>query len=138
MTTKLSFQTLFAKGGGHSLAEQSTLGYEVIGVDWTVDPVDARTAVGPNVTLQGNLDPQHLYLPKVIKICMFNIAKFVNIYSAYKYNFQDELTKLTEEMVRKFGKHRYIANLGHGITPLTPIESMTIFSETVHSTSDKL
>lgn len=55
------FQTLFAKGGGHSLAEQAALGYEVIGIDWTVDPLVAREAVGPNVTLQGNLDPQDLY-----------------------------------------------------------------------------
>lgn len=53
--------TLFAKGGGQSLTEQAALGYEVIGVDWTVDPVTAREAVGPNVTLQGNLDPQDLY-----------------------------------------------------------------------------
>ncbi|XP_037052506.1 uroporphyrinogen decarboxylase [Bradysia coprophila] len=100
---------MYAKGGGHSLKEQSQLGYEVIGLDWTVDPTEARSIVGPNITLQGNLDPQDLY------------------------KTQDELKELTLAMVRKFGKDRYIANLGHGITPLTPIESMTTFVNTVHS-----
>lgn len=52
---------IFAKGGGHSLAEQAELGYAIIGLDWTVDPIEARKQVGPNVTLQGNLDPQDLY-----------------------------------------------------------------------------
>lgn len=52
---------MYAKGGGHSLREQAELGYEVIGLDWTIDPVEARRIVGPNVTLQGNLDPQDLY-----------------------------------------------------------------------------
>lgn len=52
---------IFAKGGGHSLAEQAQLGYAVIGLDWTVDPEEARKQVGPNITLQGNLDPQDLY-----------------------------------------------------------------------------
>lgn len=101
--------TIFAKGAGHSLKEQASLGYEVISLDWTIDPLAAREAVGPNVTLQGNLDPQDLYKP------------------------QEELRNLTKEMVTKFGKHRYIANLGHGITPLTPIESMTTFVNEVHA-----
>lgn len=55
----------YAKGGGHSLREQAECGYEVIGVDYNVDPDDARKAVGPNVTLQGNLDPADMYKPKV-------------------------------------------------------------------------
>lgn len=102
------FQTIFAKGAGHSLAEQAKLGYEVIGVDWTVDPIDARKQVGPNITLQGNLDPQDMY------------------------KTPEEIQALVEEMVKKFGKHRYIANLGHGITPQTPIKSMEVLVETVH------
>lgn len=52
---------MYAKGGGHSLKEQSQLGYEIIGLDWTIDPIEARKIVGPNITLQGNLDPQDLY-----------------------------------------------------------------------------
>lgn len=57
---------LFAKGGGHSLFEQAKCGYEVIGVDYNVDPIEARKAVGPNVTLQGNLNPADMYLPEVL------------------------------------------------------------------------
>lgn len=54
-------QTVFAKGGGHSLDVQAELGYETLGLDWTVDPIEARKIVGDNITLQGNLDPQDLY-----------------------------------------------------------------------------
>lgn len=100
--------TIFAKGAGESLDVQSKLGYEVIGLDWTVDPIKARKIVGNDITLQGNLDPQDLY------------------------KSPEQLEKLTVEMVQKFGKHRYIANLGHGITPQTPVESMTVFTESVH------
>ncbi|KAJ2950654.1 hypothetical protein O0L34_g8911 [Tuta absoluta] len=100
--------TIFAKGAGHSLDVQAQLGYETIGLDWTVDPVEARKVVGDNITLQGNLDPQDLY------------------------KSPEELRQLTIDMVKKFGKHRYIANLGHGITPQTPLISMTTFTEAVH------
>ncbi|XP_055372574.1 uroporphyrinogen decarboxylase [Condylostylus longicornis] len=102
--------TIFAKGAGHSLAEQASIGYDIISLDWTVDPIKAREAVGPNITLQGNLDPQDLY------------------------KTPEEIKSLTRDMVNKFGKRRYIANLGHGITPQTPIESMDAFVNEVHKT----
>lgn len=105
---------LFAKGGGHSLREQADCGYEVIGLDYNVDPIEARAAAGPNVTLQGNLNPADMY------------------------KTPDEIKAMVEDMVRKFGKNRYIANLGHGITPQTPIESMTVLVDTVHSVSNQL
>lgn len=60
---------IYAKGGGHSLKEQSELGYEIVGLDWNVDPTEARTIVGPNITLQGNLDPQDLYKTQVTFRC---------------------------------------------------------------------
>lgn len=83
--------------------------YEVIGLDWTVDPIEARKQLGPNVTLQGNMDPCAMY------------------------SSQDEIVDRARKMVSNFGKTRYIANLGHGILPDTPIPSMETFIKGVHS-----
>ena len=85
--------TVFAKGGHYALSELSTLGYDVIQIDWTINPEEARKRVPDNITLQGNLDPCALYGPA------------------------DSIQNATKNMVNKFGKRRYIANLGHGIYP---------------------
>lgn len=66
---------IFAKGGGHSLAEQATLGYEVIGIDYNVDPIVARQQAGPNVTLQGNLHPDDMYKPSVRSLVVLDSAR---------------------------------------------------------------
>lgn len=52
--------------------------YEVIGLDWTVDPVEARKQLGPNITLQGNMDPCAMYSSQV---CYISFTKL------YIYNF---------------------------------------------------
>lgn len=58
-----SLQIAFPKGATIESIEifAKEAGYDVIGLDWTVDPVEARKRVGPNVTLQGNMDPVALY-----------------------------------------------------------------------------
>jgi uroporphyrinogen-III decarboxylase len=43
----------------------TSLGYDVLGVDWCISPEDARKVAGPDVVLQGNLDPAALYTSKV-------------------------------------------------------------------------
>lgn len=50
------------------MKDLAALKYEVIGIDWTVDPAAARELVGPTKVLQGNLDPCALYADKVRKI----------------------------------------------------------------------
>ncbi|XP_078035373.1 uroporphyrinogen decarboxylase [Augochlora pura] len=89
------------------LAKSKT--YEVLGLDWTVDSTEARKRLGPDVTLQGNLDPCALYAS------------------------EEEITKRGREMAMKFGKSRYIANLGHGILPDTPIKSVEALIKGIHS-----
>lgn len=100
---------IFAKGAHYALEELSKCNYDVISVDWTIQPDIARKFVGTNVTLQGNLDPCALYAPA------------------------EELTNITRDMVSKFGRSRYIANLGHGIYPDMDPDQVKVFIDAVHS-----
>lgn len=52
--------------------------YEVIGLDWTIDPAEARKRLGPNVTLQGNMDPCAMYSSQVNYIS----RKYKNVYTS--------------------------------------------------------
>src|SRR5262245_49144864 len=54
---------LFTKGGGAWLADMTASGCDALGVDWTTDLGDARSATRGRVALQGNLDPAALYAP---------------------------------------------------------------------------
>jgi len=100
--------TIFAKGGHYALKELGSSGYDVVGLDWTIDPVLGRQLAGNSVTLQGNLDPPALYAPA------------------------SHLEENVKKMVQKFGKHRWIANLGHGIYPDMDPESVNNFVTYVH------
>jgi uroporphyrinogen decarboxylase len=100
--------TIFAKGAHYALQDLAQSGYDVVGIDWTIDPEEARQKVGSDVTLQGNLDPCALYAPEA------------------------DLKKHTRELLKKFGKHRYIANLGHGIYPDMNPDHVATLIETVH------
>merc|ERR1711973_685475 len=54
--------TVFPKGGGqHALKALASSSYDVIGIDWTMEPEEARALVGDGKVLQGNLDPCALY-----------------------------------------------------------------------------
>jgi uroporphyrinogen decarboxylase len=87
---------VFAKGAWYALEDLAQSDYDVISLDWTHDPAQARKRVGPNKVLQGNMDPNVLYGPR------------------------ENITKHVEQIVQGFGggKGGYIVNLGHGITPV--------------------
>ncbi|PWV44998.1 uroporphyrinogen decarboxylase [Chitinophaga sp. S165] len=99
--------TVFAKGAWFALEEMAATGANCLGVDWCIQPARARQFAGNNVTLQGNFDPAKLLAPI------------------------PEIKKAVKEMLTGFGKHRYIANLGHGILPNVPVDHAKAFVETV-------
>ncbi|MFQ5447003.1 MAG: uroporphyrinogen decarboxylase [Saprospiraceae bacterium] len=97
---------IFAKDGWFALADLSQLNCEVLGLDWTVAPGDARKWVGMEKVLQGNLDP----------CCL--------------YTSTDVIRRNTLQMLQSFGR-KHIANLGHGVYPDTPLENVKCFVDTV-------
>ncbi|MDB6096112.1 MAG: hemE [Francisellaceae bacterium] len=104
--------TLFTKNGGRYLKEIAATDCNGIGLDWTAEINQARKEIDHRVALQGNIDPGFLYAtPALIK-------------------------NKVENLLSQFGKNpRHIFNLGHGIQPDTPIESVHALIEAVHSLS---
>ena len=98
---------IFAKGAWHSLEEMAATGAAGLGIDWCIKASVARKLAGNNVSLQGNFDPAKLMSPIPV------------------------IQKETREMLQAFGKGRYVANLGHGITPNIPVDHAKAFVDTV-------
>ena len=99
--------TIFAKDAHFALPEIKNTTCSVVGLDWSMDAAEARKVLGANKTLQGNADP-----------CL--------LYADYA-----EIEKQTKHMLNAFGKHRYIANLGHGLYPDTEKEKVKFFVDCI-------
>lgn len=89
---------VFARGAHYALDDLANTPYDVLGLDWTIDPRAARAAVAGRKALQGNLDPAALYAPPE------DIRQHVR---AMLEGFADGPQGLTG----------LIANLGHGMQP---------------------
>ncbi|VFQ99514.1 unnamed protein product [Cuscuta campestris] len=94
---------LYASGSGGLLERLPLTGVDVVSLDWTVDMADGRRRLGPNVAVQGNVDPGVLFGSK------------------------EFITSRIHDTVRKAGKGKHILNLGHGIKVGTPEENVAHF-----------
>jgi uroporphyrinogen decarboxylase len=103
---------VFGKGCWFALKKMAASGAAALGVDWTCSAQNARYLSGGNITLQGNFDPARLFSPP------------------------HEIKKMVTQMIRDFGKDRYIVNLGHGILPNIPLENAKAFIDAVKTYSD--
>jgi uroporphyrinogen decarboxylase len=103
---------LFTKGGGAWLDDMVASGCDALGVDWTTDLSDARRVCADRVALQGNLDPGVLYAPPA------------------------QIRDRVAQVLASYGAgHGHVFNLGHGIHPDVPPESVLAMVEAVHELS---
>ncbi|MBI5855188.1 MAG: uroporphyrinogen decarboxylase [Nitrospirae bacterium] len=104
----------FGTGTGALLGLMRKAGGDVIGVDWRMQLDDAWDRVGHDVAVQGNLDPVVLFGPR------------------------HEIERRVEDILRRAaGRPGHIFNLGHGILPNTPVESVAAAVDMVHKLSQR-
>ena len=106
---------LFTKGGAPWLDAMIGSGCSAVGLDWTCDARAARRLAAGRVALQGNLDPATLFAPA------------------------ERVREAARKVLDSFGPQPgHIFNLGHGIQPRTPVESVAALIDEVRAYSKHL
>jgi uroporphyrinogen decarboxylase len=99
--------------GTHSLLElQRDAGGTVIGLDWRTPLAEGWARVGYDHAVQGNLDPTVLFSP-------------VDVVKRHAQRVLDAAG----------GRSGHVFNLGHGILPETPVETVQALVDYVHEAS---
>jgi uroporphyrinogen decarboxylase len=106
---------VFTKGGGGWLESIAASGCDAVGLDWTIDPVDARRRAGAKVALQGNLDPAVLVAPP------------------------ERVREQARRVLDAFGgAPGHVFNLGHGISPHARVDTVAALVDEVRTYSMQL
>lgn len=98
----------YVNGIAGILDQAASVGCQALSVDWRINLDEARRRVPQVIALQGNLDPYHLHLSK------------------------GQLRQTILNMLESYGRGPgHIVNLGHGIMPSAPEDSLKILVDTV-------
>jgi len=99
----------FGTNTSHLLEAQCEAGGTVIGVDWRVDLLAAWDRIGSDRAIQGNLDPLLLCGPPALAV-----------------------GRTTALLDRVAGRAGHIFNVGHGLVPSTPVDTVKAVVDAVH------
>jgi uroporphyrinogen decarboxylase len=99
----------FSTGTTGMLDLLAAAGGDVIGIDWRTDLAHAWAQLGPEMAVQGNLDPVTLLSPLPVM-----------------------QARASELLSRAAGRPGHIFNLGHGILPDTPPDHVAALVDFVH------
>ena len=100
----------FGTGTSGILPLLKRAGGDVIGVDWRIELDEAWNRLGPEVAVQGNLDPTVLFAP--VPVIERQAARILD---------------------RVRGRRGHIFNLGHGILQHTPVAHVAALVDFVHA-----
>jgi uroporphyrinogen decarboxylase len=104
----------FGTGTSTLLRLMRDAGGTVIGLDWRIPLDEGWAMLGPEVAVQGNLDPVVLFAP------------------------MGEIERKVEDILRRAGgRPGHIFNLGHGILPGTPMDHVAAAIDMVHKLSQR-
>ena len=99
----------FGTGANTLLPLIAGAGCDVIGLDWRIPLDDGWAAAGPDLAVQGNLDPVVLFAP------------------------EHEVERRVLDIVKRAdARPGHIFNLGHGVLPATPPEMVGFVADLVH------
>ena len=100
---------LFGTGWSGLLPQVRDIGVDAAGLDWRIDLDVARRMLGPELAVQGNLDPAALFAePAAIRRAAGDILD------------------------RAAGRPGHVFNLGHGVLPRTPVDHVRHLIDAVH------
>jgi uroporphyrinogen decarboxylase len=105
---------LYVNDGAHVLDSMTESGADVLSLDHRVELADAARRVGGRASLQGNLDPCALAAPRE------------TIFAAVRAMAREAA-----------GARGWIANLGHGCLPDTPVEGVRAFTDAVRALAER-
>jgi uroporphyrinogen decarboxylase len=99
----------FPNQGATLLGAAREAGADVVGLDWRIPISEARAVLGPDLAVQGNLDPAALFAPR------------------------DELARQIDRVLDEAaGAPGHIFNLGHGIERTTDPDAVAFLVDRVH------
>jgi uroporphyrinogen decarboxylase len=106
---------LFTRNGNPWLGAMMQSGCDAIGLDWTSDPRAARRLAAGKIALQGNLNPEKLF------------------------ESAEKVRAAARNVLDAFGAEPgHVFNLGHGILPKTPVDSVSALVDEVRTYSRRL
>jgi uroporphyrinogen decarboxylase len=106
---------LFTRNGNPWLGAMMQSGCDAIGLDWMSDPRAARRLAAGKIALQGNLNPEKLF------------------------ESPEKVRTAARDVLDAFGAEPgHVFNLGHGILPKTPVDSVSALVDEVRTYSRRL
>jgi uroporphyrinogen decarboxylase len=91
----------FSLGVSAYLEDSVACGGDVVGLDWTLPLDEAWRRVGFDRPVQGNLDPASLLAP-----------------------WRELAVRIDDVLERAGGRPGHVFNVGHGLTPATPVDNV--------------